>query len=158
MQTPEYHRVQGARVRYRKGRAVSPTSPVGLGDQVCLRPYGDAMAELEELQAELLALKEKQAAAEKQIAELEEANKNISSDLSDARAINKKLILNSPSPAAAPDSPEQEEEDDREPQEILDEEVIKATDEHVEKAIDVICGRKRPENGQRTSAARPHQR
>lgn len=146
-------------MRDRRDLSVLSTSPVGSRVRVSLRLYGETMAELEELQAQLLELKEKQAAAEKQIAELEEQNKALGSDLTDARAINKKLILSTTSRTAGEETSDPEEEtDDRDPQEIFDEEVMRATDEHVGKAIDMICGRKPVENGQRTSGARPHQR
>ncbi len=119
------------------------------------------MAEIEELQAQLLALKEQAAKTEAEIAELKKTNDSLSSDLKDAREINKRLILNPPSAGgkAAEDGTE-EEEDERTPEEILEAEVIAATNESIDKALNRICGRapkSEAEPGSRNSS-RNHQR
>ena len=103
------------------------------------------MAELEELQAQLLALKEQAAKTESEIAELKKTNEGLTADLKDAREINKRLILNPPPAGKLEDDESEPEEDQRTPEEILDEEVKAATDESLAVALNRICGRPLPE-------------
>lgn len=119
------------------------------------------MAEIEELQAQLLALKEQAAKTEAEIAELKKTNDSLTSDLKDAREINKRLILNPPSAGGKPaEDGDDEEEEDRTPEEILEAEVIAATDESINKALNRICGRapKSEEPPGSRGSSRNHQR
>lgn len=119
------------------------------------------MAEIEELQAQLLALKEQAAKTEAEIAELKKTNDSLNSDLKDAREINKRLILNPPSAGGkTAEDGSDEEEDERTPEEILEAEVAAATDEAIGKALHRICGRApkgEADPGSRNSS-RNHQR
>ena len=120
------------------------------------------MAEIEDLQAQLLALKEQAAKTEAEIAELKKTNDSLNSDLKDAREINKRLILNPPTSAGgkAAEDGSDEEEDERMPEEILEAEVAAATDEAIGKALHRICGRAPKSEGEPGSrnSSRNHQR
>lgn len=67
---------------------------------------------LEDLQAELVNLKDKQAENDAKITELSEENKKLSDDLEKARELNTKLFLRIPTDTSNPGREESKEEED----------------------------------------------